>query len=1056
VVLAGARTATLDLYGDGLLSLDVTNQVTQTPIGPDGKAATALVTNTGVIRADGGTVQLTARAADGLVQNLVQAGGKIRTATMGDQTGTVALNGVGGSIVVEGQLSAPGRAPGTIGGNVEVATTGNVVVAPTARINASGKAGGGVVAVGTTLARARGGPAVTSAVTAANTVVAPGAQIRANATAAGNGGNVTVLSTGTTQMNGVIAAKGGPGGGNGGSVEVSGLYLGITTGMIDVSAPLGRTGTILFDPEDLDIVTAGTGDGNVTASGVPVGNPDQNTNITVSASALTALSGNLLIEASRNLTVDAAMAFTKQTAGSSVTMLAGNNLTVNQAISTAGGDLILSAAVQSFGGTTFTHYNAAGALMINATVGGVSTGVITLTAGTGGIALASNVTGTVIDLSTTGGGVAQTSGALTAATLQSSGGVTGTVSLNQSANNIASIGSFAVAGGDFTLADNGNTGNLSVSGPLTATNIALSNANTGTISVAVSIGATAGLTVAAGSGGIQLNTGDVLSGATIDLSAAGGGVTQVSTGTVVATSVLQSTNGVKGTVNLAGTANNITSIGSFAVTGGDFLLVDAGNLGVAGLLTANNITLSSPTITATGSIGATTGLTLAAGSGGIQLNTGEVLSGATIDLSATGGGVTQVATGTVAAASVLQSASGVTGTVNLAGTANNIASIGSFAVANGDFSLNDTGNLGVAGKLTANNITLNSPTITATGTIGAATGLTLAAGSGGIQLNTGEVLSGATIDLSATGGGVTQVATGTIAATTVLQSTSGVTGAVSLAGTANNIASIGSFAVSGGSSGFALSDDVALTVAGALTAPGNIYLNSTNAAGVTIGLKGSIGAGATNLASIQSGAFTLVTGGTITGKTFELAPNTPGGELTLGAAGAGLSLASLTGIGPTTVRLGAVTLPGAANPTTTAGAITVGGAFGLLGTALELDSGGAITQMAALSAGSLSGVANSIILLSANNAIGTLQMKATAGDIQLRDSVALTLASNSSAGNIFAATSNAGGITVTGSNVAASAGTIGLQADAFDASAGHLMGGIVELAPFTAGLALQL
>ena len=47
VVLAGARTATLDLYGDGLLSLDVTDQVTQAPMGPDGKPVTALVTNTG-------------------------------------------------------------------------------------------------------------------------------------------------------------------------------------------------------------------------------------------------------------------------------------------------------------------------------------------------------------------------------------------------------------------------------------------------------------------------------------------------------------------------------------------------------------------------------------------------------------------------------------------------------------------------------------------------------------------------------------------------------------------------------------------------------------------------------------------------------------------------------------------------------------------------------------------------------------------------------------------------------------------------------------------------
>src|SRR6185437_15023728 len=92
VVLAGAKSATLDLYGDGMLSIDVTGQVVHAPDG-----ATALVTNTGVIRADGGTVQLTARAADGIVQTLVDAGGKIRAGTIGDKTGVVALNGVGGS-----------------------------------------------------------------------------------------------------------------------------------------------------------------------------------------------------------------------------------------------------------------------------------------------------------------------------------------------------------------------------------------------------------------------------------------------------------------------------------------------------------------------------------------------------------------------------------------------------------------------------------------------------------------------------------------------------------------------------------------------------------------------------------------------------------------------------------------------------------------------------------------------------------------------------------------------------------------------------------------------
>ena len=163
-MLAGAKTATLDLYGDGLLSLDVTNQVTQTPVGPDGKAATALVTNTGVIVADGGTVQLTARAADGIVQNLVEAGGTIRAATRGrpDRRGGAERRrridrGRGPACRRPASRRAPRVAHRGRDGQARV------TVASTARINASGKAGGGVVAIGTTLARASGGPSVTPA-----------------------------------------------------------------------------------------------------------------------------------------------------------------------------------------------------------------------------------------------------------------------------------------------------------------------------------------------------------------------------------------------------------------------------------------------------------------------------------------------------------------------------------------------------------------------------------------------------------------------------------------------------------------------------------------------------------------------------------------------------------------------------------------------------------------------------------------------------------------------------------------------------------------------------
>ncbi|HET8995383.1 MAG TPA: filamentous hemagglutinin N-terminal domain-containing protein, partial [Acetobacteraceae bacterium] len=179
VVLAGARTATLDLYGDGLVAIDVTGQVRQVPLGPDGKPVTALVTNTGIVRADGGTVQLTAQAADGIVQTLVEAGGRIQADSAGSRTGTIVLSGLGGAIRISGQLDARGRAPDSAGGRIVADTNGDVLVGSSARIDASGSTGGGMIVLGTTLARAASGPAVASTLTARRTRIDAGAKIAA-------------------------------------------------------------------------------------------------------------------------------------------------------------------------------------------------------------------------------------------------------------------------------------------------------------------------------------------------------------------------------------------------------------------------------------------------------------------------------------------------------------------------------------------------------------------------------------------------------------------------------------------------------------------------------------------------------------------------------------------------------------------------------------------------------------------------------------------------------------------------------------------------------------
>ena len=124
VVLAGATAFTLDLYGDRLISLDVTQAVRAVDV--NGKKVPALVTNSGVIVADGGRITLTAQDADALVTQLINAGGTIRADTIGSHTGTIAVQGIGGDILIAGNLLARRSAAGSHGGAVEAMTTGGV------------------------------------------------------------------------------------------------------------------------------------------------------------------------------------------------------------------------------------------------------------------------------------------------------------------------------------------------------------------------------------------------------------------------------------------------------------------------------------------------------------------------------------------------------------------------------------------------------------------------------------------------------------------------------------------------------------------------------------------------------------------------------------------------------------------------------------------------------------------------------------------------------------------------------------------------------------------
>jgi filamentous hemagglutinin family protein len=436
VVLAGAQAATLDLYGDGLVSIDVTKAVRTTPGG-----GAALVTNTGLIQANGGTVQLTARAADGVVRDLVQAGGTIRANTKDGHTGTIEIAGTGGSILIEGRIEAEGTTPESTGGQIELDASKNVVLSSKARINASGMGGGGTIAVGTTLARAEGGSGVTGQPTARRTIVHRGARIMANAEQAGSGGRVTVLSTDDTRFAGTIDIKGGFAWGNGGAAEISGGVVSLT-GMVDASAVFGKTGTLLIDPTDL-----------IISDTEPTGLPPADS--WISPAMLEAMDAAVTLSATNDVDFAYTAGGTNNldlappgAVAQSLTVTAGNDINVDEGFSIEAGSVSFTATdgnitmgtntgvalgIGGTGGTTPTSiasatisFDAGNAINV---VGNLSSpaGVIDLTSGNGGIAFAGDISTEYLEFQTSGA-LTQPAGVLTVSDLS---GTAASVALDQ-------------------------------------------------------------------------------------------------------------------------------------------------------------------------------------------------------------------------------------------------------------------------------------------------------------------------------------------------------------------------------------------------------------------------------------------------------------------------------------------------------------------------------------------------------------------------------------------------------------------------------------------------
>ncbi|MGH8400921.1 MAG: beta strand repeat-containing protein, partial [Gammaproteobacteria bacterium] len=354
--------------------------------------------------------------------------------TLVTHSGSITLNGNGGDVTSSGTIDA--AAVHGSGGNVTLQSTGmtlldggsidvhggieggvvhvlgdEVGLFGDASIDATGVNGGGTVLMGGDY---HGGNSAIQ--NASQTFVGTDASIDADALYSGVGGKVVVWSDDRTQFFGDISSRGGNSGGDGGFVEVSGHdhlnYVGLT----DTSASRGQQGTLLLDPTNITIKTAGPDTVDTT-----VGNPtvfsDTGSN-GPSPSILTVATLQTQL-ASTNVQVTTASSFTDAgniSVNNNVTWASANNLTLtaNNNITIANGVLINATGgggITMTAGGTVNFGTSSGAL--TATGVQTTTGSVSVTAA-GNINLWGEVGPATGNITTTSGSVSliSTAGAI--------------------------------------------------------------------------------------------------------------------------------------------------------------------------------------------------------------------------------------------------------------------------------------------------------------------------------------------------------------------------------------------------------------------------------------------------------------------------------------------------------------------------------------------------------------------------------------------------------------------------------------------------------------------
>lgn len=347
VALAGGDKVTVDMFGDGLIS-----------IGMNDKMSKVMLKNSGDIIAHGGTVKMTTGAASKLVDNVINTSGIVDVSSVTVKGGNIILSG-NADIRAAGTLNADGTA-GNGGGSIKI--SGKSVKVPgmlTASTGATDTTAAAPAApVTATVTDTTGTTTADTTTTDTTTDTAVGATAVVAAAVPANGGNIRIAATKDVGISGTVDAGGSTGGGK---VYVTGRDITVNkAGMLTAaSAGAGDTGAggsvKLAATHDVSLnggLAAGgsAGGGRITVTGRDV---TMNKSSSLMADSMnpadTGAGGVIKVAATRDALLKGGLSAGGNTGGGRISVT-GRNVTTNGALAAdamtggAGGRIDLTAA----------------------------------------------------------------------------------------------------------------------------------------------------------------------------------------------------------------------------------------------------------------------------------------------------------------------------------------------------------------------------------------------------------------------------------------------------------------------------------------------------------------------------------------------------------------------------------------------------------------------------------------------------------------------------------------------------------------------------------------